>query len=391
MQKNKALIFLSIVMFVNALSYASIIPLFYTYSEHFGINPFGLSLLFSSFSIAQFLVTPILGRLSDRFGRKPILLVCLLGSSISLAVFGSAQSITMLFIARIIDGITGGNNSVAQAALADITQEKDRAKAFGMLGAIFGVGFLLGPAIGGLMGKISLSAPFWFASGLALLGVIIGLFLLQETNKQQKVSVKEPLFRFKVMYEVLFTPLVGTIILINFLIMIAQNSWILGFQAFTVDVLELSSTTIGFLFSLSGLLTIILQGFGIKILLNKVNNKQKILKMSLFFSTLIVALIALANNFLVFLTLMIIYNLIGFPLMPVVSALISEGTKAEDQGGIMGINQSFTSLGQIIGPVLAGIIAEKSVNLIFILSASIIFIAYLLTTRLKAHFVRVDL
>lgn len=147
-------------MLVNALSYGTIIPLMYPYSARFGINALGLSLLFACFSLAQLIATPIIGRLSDKYGRKPLLLLCLGGTGLSLALFASAQNVAMLFVARILDGITGGNNSVAQAAIADSSTGKDRAQAFGLLGASYGFGFLLEPALGGVLSEISLSTPF---------------------------------------------------------------------------------------------------------------------------------------------------------------------------------------------------------------------------------------
>jgi len=163
MQKRVMLV-LGLVMLVNALSYGMFIPLQYPYASRFGITPVGLSIMLALFSASQFIATPIIGRLSDRFGRKPLLLISLLGTSLSLAFFALAQTAWMLFAARILDGITGGNNSVAQAVIADTTTGRDRAKSFGLLGALFGVGFLLGPALGGLLSRISLTAPFFSAS-----------------------------------------------------------------------------------------------------------------------------------------------------------------------------------------------------------------------------------
>src|SRR5688500_3483749 len=117
MMKNTTLLIIAFVMLVNSLSYGIIIPLMYPFSQRFGINAFGLSVMFASFSVAQLISTPIIGRLSDRFGRKPLLMICLFGSAVALAMFAGAQNAFMLFVSRFIDGITGGNNSVAQAAI----------------------------------------------------------------------------------------------------------------------------------------------------------------------------------------------------------------------------------------------------------------------------------
>ncbi|NMC35651.1 MFS transporter [Candidatus Beckwithbacteria bacterium] len=383
MKNSKALIFLSVVMLVNSISYGTIIPLLYPFAERFGVGPLQLSWLITSFSLAQFLATPIIGRLSDRYGRKPLLLISLLGSSLSLVLFAMSENITMLFLSRILDGVTGGNYSVAQAVIADSTQEgKERTKAYGILGASFGVGFLLGPAIGGFMSKISLSAPFWFAAGLALLGVLLGLAFLTETNTNQGKASREPLFNFKAMIKTLSAPVIGTVLLVSFLATIAQNSWVIGFQSFTVDELKLDTTTIGLIFSLIGLTSIIVQGVGIRVLLDKVSNKKLILQVSLLLCTIVMGLLGLTHSLIPFLIVIVFYSIVSAPLLAVTSSLLSEGTRAEDQGGIMGINQSYSSLGQIIGPLLAGVIAERSINAVFLLSGLMIGLALLASQKL---------
>ena len=256
--KNATLLILVVVMLINSISYGIIIPLLYPYAERFGIDPFGLSILFAAFSLAQFLATPIIGRLSDRFGRKPLLLFCLFGTGLSLALFAVSTSFWMLLVARVLDGITGGNNSVAQAVVADTTEGPERAKGFGMLGAAMGAGFLIGPALGGVLSGISLTAPFWFASILAIAGTVAGYFMLQETlpaTAKNRVE-HEPLFNFHHIYQALFTPVVGLVLLISFIATIGGNMFFIGFQSFTVDVLALNPTQTGLLFALFGLVSI---------------------------------------------------------------------------------------------------------------------------------------
>jgi multidrug resistance protein len=371
-KKNLALIILTFIMFVNAVAYGIIIPLLYPYAARFGINAVGLSLLFASFSFAQFIATPILGRLSDKFGRKPVLLFCLLGTSASLALFAMATNITMLFIARVIDGITGGNISVAQAIIADTTKGESRAKSFALLGGALGFGFLVGPGLGGLISHFGLSAPFWFASGLALMGTLLGSVILKETlPKEKRQASNKPIFQLKTLVQSLFWPITGVIILINFLAALAQNAFIIGIQSFTVDFLKMNPSQIGLLFVWAGLITIFTQVFGIRLLLNNIRSKKMIVVGSLTAATITMALLAFQYSIPSFMVVFTLFALLSSAVVPVITGILSERTKAEDQGGILGINQSYTSLGQVFGPLAAGAVAA-TVNIpsIFLLSAA---------------------
>lgn len=377
---NPTLLILCLIMVINALSYGVIIPLMYPYAERFGIGAFGLSILFASFSFAQFLSTPILGRLSDRYGRKPILLICLLGSAISLAFFASATSAVMLVIARMIDGATGGNISVAQAVVADSTKGEERTKAFGLLGATFGFGFLVGPALGGFLSQYGMTTPFWFASILALVGVIAGYFMLEETLVEKQIHHNQPLFNFKKMSDALFHPLTGIVLLITLLTSIAQNGWIIAFQSFTNDILRLSTWNVSLLFTVFGVISLIMQAFGIRVLLKKFTHKKTILVGT--FIACIATMIPLyfVTSFVPFFIFVMLYAVVSSPIAPLITGLLSERTKAEDQGGILGINQSYLSIGQVIGPLVAGVIATTSVNAVF-LSTSVLMMITLFATR----------
>ncbi len=384
---NQAALFvLSFIMLVNALAYGTIIPLLYPYAQRFGINPVGLSLLFASFSLAQFIATPILGRLSDRFGRKPVLLFCLLGTSLSLALFASATSVAMLFVARIIDGITGGNISVAQAIIADSSKGNDRAKAFAMLGAAFGVGFLIGPTLGGVMSRFGLTAPFWFAAGLALVGTLLGVIILKETLPEHKRQASDkPLFNLVHLFQALLEPLTGLILLINFISSIAQNAFIIGVQSYTNDVLHLSPTEIGLMFGAVGLVNILTQAVGVRILLNKVPNKKVLVSSSLLLSGLALAFLGSHHSTVFFMANLILFAILLSPIIPVVTGLLSERVKGEDQGGILGINQSYTSLGQIVGPLGSGAVAAQvSIPSIFIFAGGTLLVGFLASLWLKA-------
>lgn len=385
------MVVLIFVMLINALSYGTIIPLLYPYAAKFGLNPMGLGFLFASYSLFQFLATPVIGRLSDRYGRRPLLILSLIGTSVSLMLFASATNLIMLFMARMLDGVTGGNISVAQAVIADTHKPKDRAKWFAFLGAAFGFGFLVGPAVGGILSQYGLTVPFWFAAGVSAFGSLLAIFLLPETRiLSNKTSVvKERLIDFSKMWRALKAPTTGALLLITLIASTGQHAFIIGFQSTTVDVLKFTPTQVGLIFTAFGLANVLMQGLGIKYLLKKFSSRI-LLKYSLLLGVILVALLGFAVNPLFFLVVIGLYMFIP-PAAPFISGMISVATKEEDQGGILGISQSYMSLGQIIGPILAGIVTQWYVPGAFWLAAGVWSIGVLLTQRLPKSGEQVDL
>src|SRR3989338_7019432 len=194
MAVNKNLLIIALIAVVNALGYGIIIPILYSYSQKYGLSDFGNGLLFSSFSIAQFIATPVIGRLSDKYGRKPLLVISLAGTALSFIITAFAPSVFYLFFARILDGLTAGNLPVAQAVISDSTDVKNRAKGFGIMGAAFGFGFVFGPAISAVTHPYGDSIPFLIAAGITFFSVILTALLLPETNKHIGQTIKGKFF-----------------------------------------------------------------------------------------------------------------------------------------------------------------------------------------------------
>lgn len=371
--------FLAIVMLINALSYGTIIPLFFPYSERFGLGTFGVSMLFASFSLAQFIATPYIGKLSDKYGRRPLLLFSLFGTAVSLALFASAQSVFMLFIARILDGITGGNISVAQAVISDTVEEKSRAKAFGMLGASFGFGFLLGPALGGVLSQYSITAPFWVAALLALIGTIVGYFILPETldPRHKRVAKSNPIDP-RTLLRIAKKSGVGYLLLTSFILSVAINAFIITFQSFTNVTLDMSPRDIGLLFSLAGLLSIIMQAVGVSWLLKQFKRRSQLVFAAEILSGVVLALMALpfAHSIGTFVFLIALFQITSAPLAPLVVGMLTEKADSHEQGEVLGVNQSFSSVAQIIGPLAAGSVAAFHVEAGFVIAAVLMLVGF---------------
>jgi len=177
---------------VNLVGFGIIIPLLPFYAETFGASPIAIGLLFASFSLSQLVASPILGDLSDRWGRRPVLIFSLLGTVVSFVMLALANSLVMLFAARIVDGLSGGNITTARAYIADVTTEENRAKAFGVLGAAFGLGFIVGPALGAVFSRISYTAPIWAAAVITVIATALALFWLPETVHRSDAGGRSP-------------------------------------------------------------------------------------------------------------------------------------------------------------------------------------------------------
>jgi len=175
------LVIIFITIFIDAIGWSMIVPLLPLYAERFGASELVIGLLMSSYPSMQFIFAPVLGKLSDRVGRKPVLFVSLVGTAVGFGIMGLAPTLVWLFVGRIIDGISGGNISTAQAYIADVTPTEQRSRGMGLMGAAFGLGYIFGPAIGGILSTISAAVPFYFAAGLAATNALALYFLLPES------------------------------------------------------------------------------------------------------------------------------------------------------------------------------------------------------------------
>jgi MFS family permease len=385
MKTNKNLWILVLVCVINSLGFGIIVPVLYTYGKTFGLTGITLGVLMASFSIAQFFATPVLGSLSDKWGRKPLLAISLAGTCISFLFFAEADALWILFAARILDGLTGGNISVAQAMVADTATPQNRAKRFGILSSAFAFGFVVGPLIGGLFNKVSPQAPFFFAAGISLIGTICTLFLLQETNHTDKRTRGNFSggFKFASLLSTFKRPTIGTAIFTGFFLTMAQFTMIVGFQTFSVDILKITPATMGIFLAAFGVCGIIAQ-LCVPFFMKIFSKKTVILLLSTalcFAAMFISGFISVLAPFAVCLC---IYGLFNGLRNPMLNAIIADNIQHSEQGKILGINQSYASIGQTLGPLTAGLAAAVSVHSIFFLSSFYILVAFLLCFRLKS-------
>ncbi|MCJ8210295.1 MFS transporter [Mucilaginibacter sp. RS28] len=384
MKADKNLWVLICVCVINSLGFGIIVPLIYSYGKKFGITQQTIGLLTASFSIAQFFVTPLLGAISDKFGRKPVLAISLAGTCLSFLLFATAQNVVMLFAARILDGITGGNISVAQAMISDSSTADDRAKKFGYLSSAFGLGFVLGPAVGGLLSKFGMQVPFFFAAGIALLGTLATMFLLKETYTTEKRAERDKSrFTFVSLLTTMKKPVIGTAVFTGFLLTMAQFTMIIGFQTFSVDVLKITPTKIGLFYAGFGITGIIMQ-LCVPFFTKVISSKAMILLLSTIACLAAMFTAGFANQFLLFAICLFVYGLFNGLRNPMLNSIIADHNDPKKQGEILGVNQSYASIGQTLGPVAAGLITVWSVHAVFFLSAFFILTGFLLTFRLKS-------
>lgn len=382
MKANKNLWVLVLVCVINSLGFGIIMPLLYSYGKLYGLTGVSLGWLMAAFSVAQFFATPLLGAMSDRFGRKPILIISLAGTFISFIMFAEAQSLWMLFAARILDGLTGGNISVAQAMVSDTSTAQNRTRNFGILGSAFAFGYVFGPFIGGFLSDCTLKMPFYFAAGVSLVGVLCSLIFLKETNPGKKDGSAGERYAtvFMSLATILKKPVIGTAIFIGFLLTMAQFTMIIGFQTFSVDIAKISNKTMGVFFAVFGIAGIIAQLF--VPLINKRFRKPVILIVSTLLCLAAMFITGFTASFLPFAVSLIVYSLFNGLRNPMLNAIIADHNDPKQQGRVLGINQSYVSIGQVLGPVIAGLAIVVSIHAVFFLASLYILIALFFAFRL---------
>ena len=361
-------------MFFVMVGFGIIIPVLPFYAEHLGASAFELGLLMAVYSLMQLLFGPMWGRISDRVGRKPIILTGIFGLAISFFLMAIASNLWMLFVARIIGGfLSSANMPTVTAYVADITSEEDRGKGMGIIGAAVGLGFILGPAIGGIFSKNSLSLPFFIARLSSFVTFLLVLFVLKESLSPDQLGESKPerISIFKQLREP-----IGILYFLQLFVSLSLAGLEATFAYFVARTAGLGTVELGYLFMIMGFAGALVQG-GLVGVLTRRFGEAFVIQLGILMSALGFGLILFIDSFVtaaIFLTIFGIGN--GF-IRPAVSALLTKRSSV-GHGSVTGLLSSFDSLGRIIGPPLGGWLFAFSIGLPYISGIALSFIAYIL-------------
>lgn len=399
-KKKSGLATVFLTVLIDLLGFGIVIPLLPIYSQAYGADELELALLFSSFSLAQFVFAPLWGRLSDRIGRKPVLVGGLFGTAVSYVLFAIADSMTGLFVARFAAGFFGANVSTAQAYIADVTDEQSRSKGMGLIGAAFGLGFTLGPLVGGELVNVSIAAPGFFAAGLSLCAGLFGLLRLVEPERRSATRA----YGGETLRRAFADARIGVVLLLYFLSIFAFAGFEVVFIRFglarfpevfgvpaaieeaTVEQVMAAAPIAGRYMFFIGLMSALVQGGLIRRLVPRFGEIKLIVAGPVLLGLSFVIL-GLAPTWSVVLA--------GCALLPFgmgvnnpsLNGLLSRAAPDEIQGSILGVNQSLASLARVLGPVCAGMLfVELGPSTPLLVSAGVLAVAALIALAYGKRF-----
>ena len=390
---TKSLLIIYLTVFIDLVGFGIVIPAlpFYVESDAFRATPIEIGLLFASYSLMQFIFSPILGSLSDKYGRRPVLFFSILGSAAGYLFIGFAFALWMVFVGRIVAGITGGNISTAQAYIADVTTKENRAKGMGFFGAMFGLGFVFGPAIGGILSRYGIHVPFLFAAVLSVVNAVLVFLILPESVRFNSATVAAAAERARrsrlgEFAEALRSPGFGTLNLLYFFLIIAFSIMTYAFVLYTIARFGYTAEQNGYIFAFIGILAVIFQGGLFNILVKTFGENPLMILGCLLMAASLFAIPYITPEFgglaalLVMTTVLTIGNSMA---SPAITSLASKISLDDNQGKSLGVLQSGASLARAIGPALGGILLNNQLNQIdnftiqrtFFTAAAIMFIA----------------
>lgn len=347
-----------------------ILPFFPVYVEKFTTSALTIGLLTTIFAIFSFFAGPILGSLSDKYGRRPILILSIFGTAIGWYIFASAQSLWLLFLSRAIDGATAGNISVAQSYLTDIAKDqKDRILKLSMISTCIGIGFIAGPAIGGLLSEISPTLPFWITAGIATINTIMAIFFLPESIHEKQKDLRIEWNPLKSIWYAISNIRYRTFIILIFVATLASTSYHSSFFLYVHRVFGMNQAQSGLLFSGIGVLialnqVVLMKHFWLKFF--KPHHVQIITA-----SALVLAFLGLSQFSLIpFLFTICILGITEGTLMSMNGAELAGAAHEHERGKIIGISHSLVALSQIIAPIVAGYAMDRHVRTPWLIAAA---------------------
>jgi DHA1 family tetracycline resistance protein-like MFS transporter len=344
---SRPLLIIFLTVFVNLVGFGIIIPLLPFYAETFGATPVVIGLLFAIYSLAQLVAAPALGVLSDRFGRRPVLIFSLIGTVVSFAMLAVAHSLAMLFAARVIDGLSGGNITIARAYIADVTEPEERARAFGFLGAAFGLGFVVGPGLAGLFAHVSYTAPIWAAAAVTLVATGMAWLWLPETVHRGSAVTVAP---WRALPDVLGRPHLRPLLIADFVYWSSFSVCTTTFALFASRRFGFDVTNTGYVLAAFGVLGVIVQG-GLVGVVARTLGVRRTLLVGLVIAAVGWALVATSTSVAWFLLALVPAGVgVGLCNASIVTLVSHSGSK-DEQGTVQGAAGALESLGRAFGPV----------------------------------------
>jgi multidrug resistance protein len=347
--------------FTDFTGFGLVIPLLPFWAEHLGAGPVGVGLILTTYALAQFLFTPILGTLSDRYGRRPVIITSLCIEALAFALTALAGSLPFLLLARLIGGLGASNIGSAQAVVADVTPAEERAKGMGLIGAAIGLGFVVGPALGGGLAMPGTTVPFWVAMGVALINMLLVLSLLPETRPRREASAAKGetdghagiVVVLAGWRQALHYPAVARLVLVNLLFTVAFTAMEAVFPLFTQHIFGWGAVQNGYIFTYVGIIIVIMQG-GLVGQLVKRFGEKRLLLVGLVLLAAGLALLPWSTQLALLLVAPGILSAGDGAVNPTISTLLSFASPLEAQGEAQGFAQGMAGLGRIIGPLIAG-------------------------------------
>jgi DHA1 family tetracycline resistance protein-like MFS transporter len=355
--KNKAslgIIFVTI--FIDLMGFGILIPILPTFaSKELGISDFGIGSIVAVYSLMQFIFNPTLGKLSDKIGRRPVILVTQLLTAVSYLIFAFSNSFALLFFSRMLAGLGGSNIGVAQAYIADITTREDRAKGMGMIGAAFGLGFVFGPIIGALLARYGYHVAGIASALFTLSAFTFAFFRLPESLKEKKSEgrIKIKIFDFQFAKQVLSNPSLGFLIVLLFFIIFSIANIYGTFAILGYKFYHFSDQQNGMLFGISGLVGALVQAGFIRTLSQKLNDKTIVL-IGIFFMMIGLGFLPYGGNFSGVAIVISIMAVGSGILQPIIPSMISKYAPDNQQGATLGFSQSVSALARVFGPLWGG-------------------------------------
>ena len=361
--KRRAFTLLFLFVFIDVLGFSLILPLLPYYAEAFGATAEVVGLLLGTNALTQLVGAPILGRLSDRYGRRPLLLTSIAGTVASFLMLGLARSLAMLFASRILDGFLGGNVSLAQAYITDVTDNKERAKGLGLIGAAFGLGFIIGPAMGGtLAGDGNYALPALIASGLAFLNLLGVFFWLPESlpPEERERQAREPraAFTARALWEALRLPCVGPLLQTQLFFALAFTTFETIFSLFAQKRLGLDARSTSYVLTYVGVLVVLVQGVGIRLLVKHFSDKRLVFGGAILAGLSLLAW-ALTPSLGVLLVVLAPLALASGTLRVSINSALTKSVYPEEVGGTLGLSAALGSLARVFSPAVGGFLLGR--------------------------------